>query len=128
MVLDVLKPKSSKTTPEYDPTVVKSAVVQGIKEGNVYDCHSAVYAAVQATGVKLSGNEVCGIFDTLLAEVKKMNSKADQLARGGTTQTEIKTQVSAMSENFTGDDIFSLKTEMYGSIENWINTMKADEV
>jgi len=128
MVLDVLKPKSSKTTPEYDPTVVKSAVVQGIKEGNVYDCHSAVYAAVQATGVKLSGNEVCGIFDTLLAEVKKMNLKADQLARDGVAQSEIKLRISAMSDNFTGDDIFSLKTEMYGSVENWINAMTTDEV
>ena len=128
MVLDVLKPKSSTPTPEYDTATVKSAVAQGIKMGTVYDCHSAVYAANQATGVRLSGNEVCGVFDSMLAEVKKMNSKADQLAREGTAQTEIKNQVSVMSENFTGDDIFSLKTEMYGSVENWINAMTTDEV
>jgi hypothetical protein len=127
MVLDALKPKSSKTTPEYDPTVVKSAVVQGIKEGNVYDCHSAVYAAVQATGVKLSGNEVCGTFDSLLAEVKKMNLKADKLARDGMTTSEIEIELSG-ENNFTYGDIEAMKIEVYGSVDNWLAKMTADEV
>lgn len=126
MVLDVLKPKSSTPTPEYDTATVKSAVAQGIKMGTVYDCHSAVYAANQATGVNLSGNEVCGTFDSLLAEVKKMNLKADQLARDGVAQSEIKLRISAMSDNFTGDDIFSLKVEVYGSVDTWITTMQSE--
>jgi hypothetical protein len=107
--------------------VVKSAVVQGIKEGNVYDCHSAVYAAVQATGVKLSGNEVCGTFDSLLAEVKKMNLKADKLARDGMTTSEIEIELSG-ENNFTYGDIEAMKIEVYGSVDNWLAKMTADEV
>lgn len=128
MAFDVLKTETSTDSPTFDKTVVTSALVAGIKDGTVYSCHTAVHSANLATGKKLSGNEICGIYDKLVNDLKKMSSTADSLAMAGTPEAEIKTQVNEMSENFTGDNVFDLKIELYGSISNWLNAMTKNEV
>lgn len=128
MTFDALKPTSETSAPTYDPAAIKTALIAGIKAGTVKDCHSAVEAANLVTGPKLSGNEVCGIYEALLAEVRQMDAEADKLATEGKVQADIQTALTGLELSFSATDILQFKAEVYGSVADWLVAMTGSEV
>ena len=123
MMFEIIKSQPSTEAVVIDKVAVKSALVVGMKDGTIRKLHDAVTVATSVAGVSLDGNKVEPFFKTLLAELKMLDTLADQLAREGKLIVDIVAGVEEMAKNFSALDIRDYKVEVYGSVTAWKQAM-----
>ncbi|MCK5431360.1 MAG: hypothetical protein KAJ03_01385 [Gammaproteobacteria bacterium] len=119
MTLKIIKPKQPEAQPEFDEDAARAALISGMVSDAVYDKHTAV----EATGAKNWG-QIASIYNELEGELKMLSEKADEYASYGVTSAQIVAGVNAIATNFDANDIKTMKTERYGTVTAWKNTMK----
>ena len=126
MTLDIIKPKPVEEQNDLSNVDLPAIVAAGINQGDIVDLHSCVEFVNTQIEPDISGDDVEGTFKSIVKEAKRMSSDADKLAREGKSVTEIEAELTG--NNFTYGDIEAMKIEVYGSVDNWLAKMTADEV
>jgi len=126
MTLDIIKPVPKTEQPDISGIDLGAIIAEGVNTGDITNLHSCVEFVNTKIEPDIGGNEVQGMFKKVVKEAKEMSSKADRLAREGKTTSEIEAELTG--DNFTYSDIEAMKVEVYGSVDNWLAAMTADEV
>lgn len=126
-MFEIIKPQPVIKTPVIDESIIKSALISGMKDGTIRNLHDAVTIATTTAGISLDGNKIEPFFKTLLSELKMLDSLADQLAKEDKLISEIVLELEKVTENFSISDIRDYKIEVYKSIEEWQQVMISND-
>jgi len=116
MTLDILK----TTTEQVTLVSVSEAtpyIIEGLLSGDILDLHSCVEYVNARVDPDVNGDAVKGIFNTMVKELRRMNSEADNMASQGATVDEMEAAITG--EYFTFDNIKEFKIAVYGSTVAW---------
>jgi len=126
MVLEIIKPVQKPEQPSLDGIDLGATIASGMNLGEITNLHSCVEYVNTQIEPDVGGSAVEGTFKKVLKEAKDMSSQADRLAREGKTIPEMENEISG--EHFGFTTIKNMKIEVYGSVDNWLAKMTADEV
>jgi len=121
MTHDTSKPKKLKDTDAVDTLTAREAIIAGIVDGTILNISNAV----AATGAS-NGGEIQGLYEELKAESDMLSGVADASAAEGKYIDEIIKDINAVATEFNGEDIKTMKVEVYGTVTAWKQAMIPD--
>ena len=118
MTLKIVKPKLDLDESEFDITVAKAAIIEGMIKDTVTD----LYSAVQVSGAE-NGSQVESIYHDLLKELRNLILIANTEAASGATIDNIIIAINKEAVNFSPLDLKIMMVEVYGSVAEWKQAM-----